>query len=110
MKKVILSVACLAAMVFMAGCQNNSMTSVPNGFVRSGEVALEVGKIYLNGIYGADKVAEQEPFQVYLDNDNWMIYGRSVSYNEPMQIIISRSSGKVLSVKPIISFTNQTLK
>lgn len=105
MKKTILLFLCLGAVVFAGGCKATEMTSVPNGFIRSADLALEIGKIYLNHVYGADKVTEQEPFEAILEDDRWIVSGKSNPYAEEMRIVLQRSSGKVVSVAPVIDYS-----
>ncbi len=106
MKKMMSLLACIGAILWISGCQSTEMTSVPNGFIQSAELATEIGKIYLNRVYGAERVAEQEPFEVILEDDLWIINGKSKdgSYANPMQIILRRSSGAVISVAPPIDY------
>ncbi len=108
MKRMILCFAVVFAAVILSGCAATKMTSVPNGFVGSVDVAMEIGKIYLKEIYGADKVTAQEPFQALLENDQWIITGKENPYAEQMAIVLSRSSGKVVWVAPVINYAVPT--
>ncbi len=108
MKRIILCFAIVIAAAVLSGCTATKMTSVPNGFIGSVDIAMEIGKIYLKEVYGPEKVAAQEPFEALLENDQWIITGKQSPYLEQMSIVLQRFTGKVLWVTPVINYNVPT--
>ncbi len=104
MRIFLLTAMIVASAIFAGGCQTDKMTTVPNGFIRSSDNALEIGKIYLRAVYGDARVETQEPFNVLLEDDIWIVCGKVTGYEEPMKIVLSRSNGQVIYVSPYTTF------
>lgn len=45
------------------------------GYVGTPEIAVRLADVILSSIYGEEKIAEQQPFSVNLDNGVWAIEG-----------------------------------
>ena len=90
MKRIILCFAIVIAAAVLSGCTATKMTSVPNGFI------------------GSVDMAAQEPFEALLENDQWIITGKQSPYLEQMSIVLQRFTGKVLWVTPVINYNVPT--
>ena len=107
MRKLCIVIVAFSMISLFCGCQMTEMENVPNGFLATSDVALKVAQIYLEPIYGYSRVKNQEPFNVIIKNDFWVIQGTTLkgSIVEPIQIILERSSGRVVSVRPAVDFS-----
>jgi len=70
------------------------------GFVSTPEIAIKIAESILIPIYGKEKIEEQKPFLINLENDIWIIEGNSHEIIEggTAYIEIDKISGKILKV------------
>lgn len=110
MRKLCIVIAIFSMMLLFCGCQMTEMENVPNGFLATSDTALKVAKVYLEPIYGYNRIQQQEPFNVSIKNDYWIIQGTTQkgSIVEPIKITLERSSGRVISVRPVVDFSKPT--
>lgn len=107
MRKFFIMIATFFMMLLFCGCQMTEMEDVPNGFLATSDAALKVAQVYLEPIYGYDRIKRQEPFYATIQNNLWIIKGTTPkgSIVEPIKIILERSSGRVVSVRPVVDFS-----
>ncbi|MDD2479403.1 MAG: NTF2 fold immunity protein [Victivallaceae bacterium] len=106
-KLCIVIVASFMMGLLLSGCQSEKMENIPNGFLASSDTALKVARVYLEPIYGYERIKRQEPFYAIIKNNLWIIQGTVPEGGivQPIKIILERSSGRVVSVSPVVDFS-----
>jgi len=71
-----------------------------DGLVPTADIAFQIAEPILNKIYGREKIENEKPFSINLENDIWIIEGHlnrdllgGVAYME-----IQKSDGRILKV------------
>jgi hypothetical protein len=106
MKRVIIAVSVLAAVVAVAYSQTQQAPSVrpKEGFVPNVETAVKVGEAVLMPVYGEEKILGERPFGAALQGDIWTVEGTLHCGGSPGTLCeggtavvkISKTSGQIL--------------
>ena len=77
MKRVIIAISVLAAVVTIAYSRTQQTPSVrpKEGFVPNAETAVKVGEAVLMPVYGKEKILGERPFGAALQGDVWTVQG-----------------------------------
>jgi hypothetical protein len=77
MKRVIIAISALAAVVAIAYSQTEPVPSFrpKEGFVPNAETAVKVGEAVLMPVYGEKRIVGERPFKAALQGDVWTVEG-----------------------------------
>jgi hypothetical protein len=106
MKRIIISISILAAVVATAYCQTQKIPSIrpKEGFVPNAETAVKVGEAVLMPVYGEKQILSERPFKASLQRDVWTVDGTlhcggppdTVCHGGTAVVKISKTSGQIL--------------
>jgi len=106
MRRIIISISLLAAVVATAYCQTQKMPSIrpKAGFVPNAGTAVRVGEAVLMPVYGEKQIVSERPFKATLQGNVWSVEGTLHCEGPPGTICkggtavvkLSKTSGQIL--------------